>query len=65
MKILWKDLESFYRMIDCLVIASLLMTVLAVLLSICMVIHAASVLRRDDCRKSCVIMTDGTLTIKK
>lgn len=65
MKIFWKDVESFDHMVDCFVIASLLMTVFAVLLSICMVVHAASALRRDDCRKSCVIMTDGTLTIKK
>lgn len=65
MKIFGNDVESFDRIVDCFVIASLLMTVLAVLLSICMVVHAASVLRRDDFRKSCVIMTDGTLTIKK
>lgn len=65
MKIFGKEVGSCDCLLDGIVIASILMTALAALLSICLVVESASGLRRDDCRKSCVIMTDGTITIKK
>lgn len=65
MKIFGKEVGSFDCLLNGIVIASILMTALAALFSICMVVQSASDLRRNDCRKSSLIMADGTLTIKE